>query len=174
MSVRRVMKLSSLGLFLLGVFGLLAADALVAANKAEDAKKYADQLKTSKDPKKKAEALEELGKLGQIMKSLVEPAVPDIAKALEDKDADVRKAAALAYGRVDPDPKEAVPALVKLLKEDKNEGVKIAAANGLAAMGDKAKSAVSSLREVQKAEDKKSKLAKAAGDAMRSINGAKK
>lgn len=174
MSLRRAMKVSSLGLFLLGVFGLIAAESLVAASKAEDAKKYAEQLKNSKDPKKKAEALEELGKLGQIMKSLVEPAVPDIAKSLEDKSADVRKAGALAYGRVDPNPKEAVPALVKLLKEDKDEGVKIAAANGLAAMGDKAKEAVSSLREVQKSEDKKSKLAKAAGDAMRSINGAKK
>ncbi|QEL19029.1 HEAT repeat domain-containing protein [Limnoglobus roseus] len=174
MSLRRVMRASSVGLFVLGVCGLIATESFVSANKAEDAKKYTEQLKTSKDPKKRAEALEELGKLGQIMKSLVEPALPEIAKSLDDKNADVRKAGALAYGRVDPDPKDAVPALVNLLKNDKEEAVKIAAAQGLAAMGDKAKEAVSSLREVQKSEDKKSKLAKAAGEAMKSINGKKK
>lgn len=174
MSLRRAMKASCIGLFLLGVFALIGAESLIAANKAEEAKKYTEQLKSSKDPKKRAEALEELGKLGQIMKSLVDSALPDIVKSLEDKNADVRKAGALAYGRVDPDPKEAVPALVKVLKDDKEESVKIAAAQGLAAMGERAKEAVSSLREVQKSEDKKSKLGKAAGDALRSINQKKK
>ncbi len=174
MSPRRNLRASSLGLFLLGVIGLIVTESYVSASKAEDAKKYIEQLKTSKDAKKRAEALMELGKLGQIMKSLAEPALPEMKKALDDKDSDVRKAAALAYGRVDPDPKEAVPALVKLLKDDKVEAVKIAAANGLAAMGDKAKEAMSALKEVQKSEDKKSKLAKAAGDAQKSIRGPKK
>jgi HEAT repeat protein len=174
MSFRRGMRFASVGLLAFGLFALVAADSIVAASKAEEAKKYTEQLKSSKDAKKKAEALEELGKLGQIMKSLVTSAIPDIKKSLDDKEASVRKAAAVAYGKVDPDPKEAVPALVKLLKDDKDEGVKIAAANGLAAMGDKARDAIPDLRAVQKSEDKKSKLAKAAQDAMRSINPKKK
>lgn len=174
MSYRRGLRIASLGLLAFALVALVASDSLVAASKAEDAKKYTEQLKSAKDPKKKAEALEELGKLGQIMKSLVTSAVPEIVKALGDKEASVRKAAAVAYGKVDPDPKDAVPALVKLLKEDKDEGVKIAAAQGLAAMGDKAKDAMPELRAIQKSEDKKSKLAKAAQDAMRSINPKKK
>jgi HEAT repeat protein len=167
------MRFVAVGLFAAGVFALVAADSLVAASKAEEAKRHTETLKTSKDAKKRAEALEELGKLGQIMKSLVEPALPEMKKALADKDAGVRKAAALAYGRVDPDPKEAVPALVKMLKEDKEESVKIAAAQGLAAMGDKAKESLPTLREIQKSEDKKSGLSKAAREAMRSINAKK-
>lgn len=170
----RGLRIVSLGLLAFGLLALVASDSLVAASKAEDSKKYTEQLKTSKDAKKKAEALEELGKLGQIMKSLATPAEPYIKAALADKEASVRKAAAVAYGKIDPDPKEAVPALVKMLKEDKDEGVKIAAANGLAAMGDKAKEALPSLREIQKSEDKKSKLAKAAQEAVRSINPKKK
>lgn len=169
MSLRRGLRLASISILAFSLFALVAADSIIAANKAEEAKKYTEQLKTSKDAKKRAEALVELGKLGQIMKSLVEPAIPEIKKALEDKDSSVRKAAALAYGRIDPDPKEAVPALMELLKNDKDESVKIAAANGLAAMGDKARSAMPALREIQKSEDKKSKLAKAAQDAIRSI-----
>ena len=169
MSIRRGSRIAAVGLLAFGLFALVAADSIVAASKAEDAKKYTEQLKNAKDAKKRAEALEELGKLGQIMKSLVTSAVPDIKKALTDKEASVRKAAALAYGKIDPDPAEAVPALVKMLKEDKDEGVKVAAAQGLAAMGDKAKDALPTLREIQKSEDKKSKLAKAAQDAMRSI-----
>ena len=92
MSPRRLAKLVSVSAFAAGLFGLLLADGLEAAGKQEEAKKYHEQLKSTKDAKKKVEALEELGKLGQIMKSLAEPAVPDIIKATEDKSADVRKA----------------------------------------------------------------------------------
>ncbi len=174
MSLRRGLRITSIGLLAFGLLALIASDSLIAASKAQEAKKYTDQLKTSKDPKKRAEAIEELGKLGQIMKSLAEPALPDIKKALEDKDTGVRKAAATAYGKLDPDPKEAVPVLVKMLKEDKDEGVKIAAVQGLAAMGDKAREAMPTLRQVQKDGDKKSKLSKAAQQALRSINPKKK
>src|SRR5207248_1156195 len=85
MSPRRLAKLVSVSAFAVGLFGLALAGGLAAAGKQEEAKKYHDQLKASKDPKKKVEALEELGKLGQVMKSLAEPAVPDVIKATEDK-----------------------------------------------------------------------------------------
>ena len=174
MSMRRVMKVLSIGLFVLGAFAIVGADGVDAANKQEDAKKFHEQLKTTKDVKKKIEALEELGKLSTIMASYSEAAIPDIAKALEDKDAGVRKAAAISYGKSSADPKDAVPALTKLLKEDKSEDVKIGAAQGLAAMGSNAKDALGDLRDLQKSEDKKSKLGRAAGEAVKAIAGKKK
>lgn len=178
MSSRRFAKLVSVSVLAAGLFGLILAAGLEAAGKQEEAKKYHDQLKSTKDAKKKAEALEELGKLGQIMKSLAEPAVPDIIKATGDKSTDVRKAAAEALGKCDPDPKDAVPTLTKLLKDDKDEGVRIAAARGLGYMGETAKDATKDLREVakeNKAKDgKPNKLGRAAGEALRSINGKKK
>ena len=156
--------------------GLLTISFADAAGKQEEAKKYAAQLRTSKDVKKKVEALEELGKLGQIQKALVADVAGDIAESLNDKDASIRKAGAEAYGRIDPDPNEAVPSLTKLLKDDKDEGVRIGAAHGLAYMRDSAKEALPALREVAKAykDDKKSKLGRAASDAVRAIQPKKK
>ena len=157
-----------------GLYALSTGGDLLAASKEAEAKKYHEMLKSAKDAKTKTLALDELGKLGRISRDLTEKALPDIAKALKDKDAGVRVAACEAYGKCDPDPEEAVPALVDLLKNDKEEKVRIAAANGLAFMGDKAKDAKSSLQELQKANDKKSKLGKAVGDALNSIDGKRK
>ena len=66
-----------------------------------------------------------------------------------------------------------VPAILEYIPYRKRDGTRGRdepmhgwfAANGLAAMGDKAKEAMPALREVQKSEDKKSKLAKAAQEA---------
>ncbi len=174
MSSRRVLKLVPAATLAAGLFGLILPDALEAAGKQEEAKKYHEQLKTAKDPKKKVEALEELARLGQIMKSLAEPALPDMMKALGDKDPAVRKAAAESVGKCDPDPKEAVPALTKLLTDDKDEGVRVAAAHGLGYMGETAKDAVKDLREVAKAnkksDGKPNNLGRAANEAVRLIN----
>lgn len=177
MSLPRAWKSWFAGLLSLGL--LVAAGGRSEAGKAEDAKKYAEQLKTSKDPKKRAEALEELGKLAQVLKSLVAPAVPDIVAALKDKDATVRAKAAVAYGRTDPDPKEAVPVLVKMLKEDKSEEVRIGAAQGLGAMGPGARDAVPDLRAVVAEERKKdmkkqTPLARSVQTALQAINERKK
>jgi HEAT repeat protein len=166
---RATFRVSTLSLFILGILGLVASESFVSAGKAEDAKKYTEQLKTSKDPKKRAEAIVELGKLGQIMKSFTEAALPDIMKGLDDKEAVVREAAALAYGQLDPDPADAVPTLVKMVKEDKETIVKIAAINGLAAMGNKAKAALPTIRDVMKNEDKKSEMFRKAQTAAKSI-----
>jgi HEAT repeat protein len=173
MSPKRLRAISALALGF-GLFVLATGGDLFAASKEAEAKKYHELLKTAPDAKGKVLALEELGKLGLLSRDLTEKALPDMLKALKDKDAAVRAAAAEAVGKCDPDPADAVPALVGLLKNDKEEKVKIAAANGLGHMGEKAKDAVSDLKEIQKAGDKKSRLTKAAQDAMRSINGQKK
>lgn len=174
----RVLKPAGVAALAAGLFGLVLADGLGAAGKQEEAKKYTEQLKSAKDAKKKVEALDELGKLGQIQVTLTQPALPDVMKALEDKDAAVRKAAAECLGKCEPDPKDAIPALTKLLKEDKSDDVKIAAARGLMYMGEAAKEASDDLKSVaranKKSDGKPNALGKAAGEALRAINGKKK
>jgi HEAT repeat protein len=147
-------------------------DAVAADNEAE-VKKYTEDLKKGRDSKTKVTALQELGKLGALQRSLVAGAMPEIYKALDDKDASIRAAAATCLGQCDEPADKAVPALLKLLKEDKEESVKIGAARGLANMGPGAKEAVPALRDIVKSEDKKSKLAKAAQEAVKAIAGKK-
>ena len=169
MSLVRISKiLASTGLFA-GLLALTAPEAVQAANKIEDAKKYTQMLKSGKSTKDKVTALKELGELGQIQKALVVDALPSMTAALKDKDAEVRGAAAAAVGKCDPEP-SAVEALVDMLKNDKAESAKVAAAHGLAAAGPSAKSALGALRDISKNEDKKSKLGKAAKEAMRAIS----
>jgi len=141
------------------------------ANNEEDAKKYTQDLKKGKDAKVKVTALLELGKLAAIQKPLVADALPDIYKALADKDASIRAAAAQCLGACDEPADKAVPELMKLLKDDKEESVKIGAAKGLASMGSTAKEALPTLREL--AGDKKSALGKTAGMAAKAIGGKK-
>lgn len=167
---RLLPKLASAAGLCLALFLLAAGtDGLVAAPSPKDAPKYTEELKTSKDPKAKASALAELGRLGQVQKSLVKDAYPYMVKALEDKDPIVRAAAARAVGMVDPDPAEVVPVLTKMAKGDKDERVQIAAMNGLAAMGANAKGAVPDLRAVLKKEGKDSKLGKTARNTIKGI-----
>ena len=70
---------------------------------------------------------------------------------------------------IDPDPKEVIPILVKMMTEDKDEAVKMGAIAGLGQMGENAKDAVKDLRKVVADEDKKSKLGKAAQQALKVI-----
>lgn len=160
-------------LALLAGFLALAVTPGWAGPKDAEAKKFTELLRTSKDPKVRANAIEEIGKLAQIHKKLGEAAVGDIKKALGDKEISVRKAAALAYGRCDPDDSDAVASLVELLKNDKDESVKANAALGLAAMGEKAQSALPALREAIKGTENK-KSERTYKDAVRSIAPAKK
>ncbi len=154
-----------------GLLALTVSDSLLAANKVTEAKKNTEVLKTSKDPKARAKALEELGDLGRVMKSLVTDAMPTMIESLKDKDAGVRASAAAAVGKCDPEPAgPVVETLIDLLKNDKDESVKIGAAHGLGSLGSSAKPATSALREITQAEDKKSRLGRAAKDALKSIN----
>lgn len=173
MSLQRSGRAAALFLLVAGLIGF-GAPMIVAASKEADAKKATEDLKKSKDAKVRIAALVRLGELGQIQYSYVEPALPEMLKALEDKDAGVRAAAAKAVGQAQSEDPGTVPALVKLLKGDSEESVKVAAAEGLGLLGAKAKDAVGDLRAAAKDADKKSKLAKVVGTSIKSINGAKK
>jgi HEAT repeat protein len=159
-----------------GVMFLCVREDAAAGEKEDDAKKYTEQLRKGKDAKAKITALRELGTLAQIKKSLVADALPDIYKATSDKDAGVRAAAAEALGKADEPYDKAGAVLVKLLKEDKDDSVKIGALKGLTAMGQSAKEASPAIRAVVKstAGDKKSKLGLAAKNALKAVGGGRK
>ncbi len=154
-----------------GTLYLCVREEVLAGEKEEDAKKYTEQLRKSKDAKTKITALQELGTLGQIKKSFIADALPDIYKAVEDKDAGVRAAAAEALGKSDEPYDKVGDILVKLLKDDKEESVKIGALRGLSAMREAAKAALPTIREIVNNSDKKSKLGQAAKDAAKAIGG---
>lgn len=172
MSGSRFLKAGFAFLLALGLVLLAGYDDLMAAGKAEEAKKLTETLKKTKDAKEKAAALEELGKLGQVNYKHAEDAIPLMFEAFKDKDAKVRAAAAVAVGRVGPDDTDkAVTELTALLKGDKEDEVKMAAAAGLASIGTKAKAAVGALKDAKKAVgDPKSKLSKSIDAALKSIN----
>lgn len=169
-SVRFAKAMAAVALFN-GVLFLCVREDALAGEKEEEAKTYTEQLRKGKDAKSKIAALRELATLGQIKKSLIAQALPDIYKATGDKDAGVRAAAAEALGKADEPYEKAGPVLVKMLKEDKDDAVKIGALRGLTAMGQSAKGAVPAIREVVKATagDKKSKLGLAAKDALKAV-----
>jgi HEAT repeat protein len=156
MRIQRPMKWLAAAALTLG-FAAINVQTVDAASKAAEAKKAIADLAAAKDAKSKAAALDEIGKIAQVQKALAEPALADIKKLTDDASPIVRKAAAQAYGRCDPDAKEGVPFLTRILKNDKDEDVKMGAASGLAAMGPKAKDALPVLREMQKEERAKSK-----------------
>ena len=171
MSNRIGIRLLAFGLMAVGLVGLASVGDLAAASKTQEAQKCIQTLRTSQNPDAIADALEDLGDLGQIHKPLASPALPEIMAALKNPNAKVRAAAAKTLGMIDPEPSEAVPALTKLLNDDSEEMVKIAAVRGLGAMGSAAKPALKDLRGLYMTdEEKKSTLGRAARDAMRSIN----
>lgn len=153
MSSRRIASLT-LGLFLVGGITLLAAP----TKDEKEAEKYTKMLKSAKDAKEKVTALKELGKLGAIQVTLTRPATPDILKALDDKDAKVRAQAAHTIGLIDPEKEDkeiAIKKLIGMLKDEKEEPVKLGAAEGLAAMGPSASDAIPALREAMAKAGKK-------------------
>ncbi len=176
MGARRFVKAMCAVALFNGVLALCVREEVLAGEKDDLAKKYTEDLRKSKDTKVRITALQELGALAQIKKSLAKDALPEIYKAAADKDAGVRAAAAETLGKADEPYDKAGDILVKMLKEDKEESVKIAAAKGLNAMGAAAKDALPALREIVKATkgDKKDKLGIAAQNAVKSIGGTKK
>jgi HEAT repeat protein len=179
MAFSRIVKWFSAASLVAGLAVATLGTEAFAASKAAEAKKAIADLAAAKDAKAKAAALEDLGKIAQVQKSLVEPALADIKKSLADSSATVRKAAATAYGRCDPDPKEAVPLLTALLK-DKDDDVKTGAANGLMAMGPSAYEALPAIKDAMRIEKEKSKdknqtkLGRELGDAAKAIGAKKK
>jgi HEAT repeat protein len=170
LNARSAKAFAALALFN-GVLILAIHRDIAAASDISDARKYTEDLKKSKDAKVRSTALLELGKLAVVQKALVSDALPDIYKALEDKDASIRAAAATCLGQCDEPTDKVVPLLLKMLKDEKEDSVKIGAAKGLAAMGPEAKAALPTLREL--ASDKKSPVGKVAGTAVKAIAGKK-
>lgn len=140
------------------------------AAQIKEAKKYTEQLKSARTSKDKVTALQELGRLAAIQKALVSDALPDIYKALNDPDPEVRGAAAHCLGQCDEPADKAVPLLHNILKDEKQPAVvRIGAARGLAAMGAQAKVALPTLRSIAKNADKKDRLGKEAQLAAKAI-----
>jgi len=141
---------------LLCLFGLFVCPAILFASKEDDIVADVKILKNSKDAKAKIKALEGIAHLGSLDRKLAKPAEATVRKALADKDAGVRAAAALTIGKIDPeDKKEVVAALSDLIKNDKDDKVKASAAMGLSALGSAAKDALPVLREAMGKADKK-------------------
>jgi HEAT repeat protein len=127
---------------------LLAAAPVLAGPGKKEADRAIADLRSGKGAKVKMAALKELGKIAQVQTSLVASAADDVAKLLADPDTGVRAAAAETYGQIDPDPTEAVPALLKLLTDDADTLVRAGAARGLGAMGTAAAAARGPLEKV--------------------------
>src|SRR5262245_22896481 len=79
-------------------------------------------------------------------------AIPELIRALKDKDAGVRASAAEALWTIGAEAHEAVPHLVPLLK-DKEAGVRLNAAGALGDIGQQAATAVPALRQTLKDSD---------------------
>ena len=98
-STRFAKALATIALFN-GMLFVCVREDLIAADKRAEAKRYLDDLRTGKTAKTRVTALQELGKLAALQKSLAADALPDIYKVLEDKDASVRAAAVRLPGPV--------------------------------------------------------------------------
>lgn len=156
---------------LLSILIALGAIPLMAAPKLqEEAEELISQLGNATTAKEKVQAIERLGEIGQIKKSYAEPALPTIIKALEDEEASVRAAAALAYGQLDPEAEEAVEKLTALLKDD-DLTVRAAAARGLGVMGPKVKDALPALREAMERDQEERRVVRAYREAIKLLTG---
>ena len=80
MSLSRSLRAFGLLALAFGMVLLVGTDGADAAGKADDAKKFTEDLKKGKDTKTKVTALDELGRLGQIQYKYAEDAIPDLFK----------------------------------------------------------------------------------------------
>jgi HEAT repeat protein len=153
---------------------LILVTPVVADTREEQISRHIKDL-DAKDTKTRTGAAEEIGKIAAIKATYGKPAVEKMLKTLKDKEAPVRAAAAEAIGKMD-EPKKVVPALLELLKTEKNESVKIGAVTGLGLVGEPAKEAVKVIREMgqQARKDKNNRLAQACRQAVENITGARK
>ncbi len=110
-------------------------------------------------------AADELAKLGRQAHS----AAPQLLAAL--KYPDVRRAAAWALGPVGADPDTAVPALIAMLKDEKDRAGRCAVAGALGAFGPAAASAIPVLRETLRSDGSDEDRGWVAADAIGRIGG---
>ncbi|MCU0705948.1 MAG: HEAT repeat domain-containing protein [Fimbriiglobus sp.] len=153
----------------------LALGASVRADNKENieaAKAALATLEKTKDAKERAAAIAKLGKVavaGQF--EAAKPGIPKVMDGLNDKDAGVRAAAALAIGQLGPDDADAaIKKLAELLK-DKDDTVKSNAVKSLGSFGPKAKSAVKDLQAAKKEiGDPQNRFSREIDAALRTIN----
>jgi hypothetical protein len=156
------------------VLGLAAGQARLHAGdfliKKEDIPKAISKLKNGTAPEK-IKAAKDLGERGAVRITDVMEAVEPLKSLLiNDANAKVRAAAAEALGKMAPEPAETVQLLLKSLKEDKDEDVKIADMFAIARMGPDAKVAVPEIQKYAQDKDKdKKKLSNAAKQAMKNL-----
>lgn len=86
--------------------------------------------KRRRQPEVRLAALEAMGATGDVA------TIPSLLKALKSRDERTRRAAAIALGRLGPDAQPAVPALIKRLRNDADENVRVDAAEALRRIGD--------------------------------------
>jgi len=93
-------------------------------------------------------------------------AVPDLTRALKDRDAAVRTRAAVLLGKMGPAARAAVPGLIEAIK-DRSDLVRVEAVEALGKIGQEARAAVPPLTETLK--DKAYSVRQAAMVAIRKI-----
>jgi len=151
---------------------------VAAQKKKKEVDAAVKTMTTDKDPKKRAEAAQELQKIGEVRASDARPATEWLVKVLkEDTDSNVRVAAGNALRVVEPDPALVLPTVLALLKDDKQPNGVLAVSALLAAdFGAKAKEAAPSLVDIikrEQAKDEKQRdgnLINAANTALQSVN----
>lgn len=102
----------------------------------------------SKDANTRITALKDVGDLAEVKISYAQMALPQIRTILEkEPDVKVRIAALGALGKIESEPKEYVPNMLKYLKEDKDFGVQGTALGLLGGYQQQAAAAITPLKE---------------------------
>jgi HEAT repeat protein len=162
--------------FSVAAFGaVLTFSALATAAGGEEEVQRQMKNLMSKDPVARKDAADAIGKIAQVKVSVTKPALPLLLETLNDPESKVRSASAAALSKLD-EPSTVVPALIRVLQEDKENSVRASAATGLGLIGEPAKEALKPLRDLVKelkdgkADDQK-RLVRAANEAIRQIQG---
>jgi hypothetical protein len=114
---------------------------------------YAKVLKSDKSAERRLEAARELATIAKLKVSYVQPHTAVLVDAFKsDKDTMVRAAAGSALLNYEADAKEVVPAVLEVVKNDKEPGAVLAVAARLAAAY-QAKDAVPALEALKKREE---------------------
>jgi HEAT repeat protein len=140
---------------------------------SDAAKQAVPALTKTLDDKRKEVAEAAAEALGQMGTSAVKPLV----KAVKDKgtETSVRQKAVTSLGQIGPEAREAVPALMTVLKGKDNEEVRVEAATALGNIGSAARPALSELSAAAQLKGKKNApYKKAAAEAVRKIESSQK
>lgn len=145
----------------LTIGALLLSRSAQADDDAKEVQKHIETLKKSKDGKARRSAVSDLSLLSSIDAGVVVPAVPILIDVFKnDKDAQIRAAAALVLAATGAEAKKAVPACIAVLKDDKEQAdMRVAAATLVGSIGGngatEAKEALPILMAIAKAEGDK-------------------